>query len=789
MPTDIQTEPASKEDAAPAVDEAIAKDVVRKRGPLLDETDETKVAKRVLRMRERQSKAMQRRGATWKRNKLWRQGHRWVRLDRSEDKWEAKVPLGMASAPPLPNKCDRLCRRVMNTLLSDDPKSQCDPSSDSSEDTDAAEFATRVLEVEGAESGFNMVSLMKRAEDKAGTFASSFAYWYIDPTGGGRIPKQVKAHPNATVYESPEQVVLDPETRQGAKAEDYVDKYVRPDKALTAEKTEADFTWLPAVRHQLLTGHHVQFLPEAVEGISTARGVLILLPTTLGELREAYPDKFEEMDDAAIRKIVNWRPIGHKETLPEFVELQDKIDDDGKPSDDSIVFALHLYYVAHGEYPEGAHICVVDDACLCRDSHTAEVELPDGSTDIELLELPIAQCRQLDDNDDRRSIRHRGREKLGPMDEIRAQVYLYAIEHMHRFGNPHTFLPDGSIVQPKQLRHDATASRSTSTRRGSRKSRTCRNSRSVGGMLRDEMTTEENDESSLQQAAQGVEDPSVDSGIHARTIVEEAQKGLSQIRTNLGDFYVRSQRIVLQLMRVFYTRSADAQIRSRGRLYKEEAWTGSDLRSTRDVRIARGIFTMMGTSAKRQMALDEIQTGVITPEEYRELMSSSSLAPVIGLQDNPYLHESPRRARVGRKGPSKEVLELIEQHKKFQAVQQQAVEVATSVGADPQAAAMQPPAPLPSPFRRVPSDMEVRAAQIRARELSRIQQTRKFERQPVEWQQVLVAEYQQMAPIAGLMATPGAAPPSTSGGANNTAAPDPNQAENEQQPASASAAA
>jgi hypothetical protein len=787
MPTDIQTEPASKEDAAPAVDEAIAKDVVRKRGPLLDETDETKVAKRVLRMRERQSKAMQRRGATWKRNKLWRQGHRWVRLDRSEDKWEAKVPLGMASAPPLPNKCDRLCRRVMNTLLSDDPKSQCDPSSDSSEDTDAAEFATRVLEVEGAESGFNMVSLMKRAEDKAGTFASSFAYWYIDPTGGGRIPKQVKAHPNATVYESPEQVVLDPETRQGAKAEDYVDKYVRPDKALTAEKTEADFTWLPAVRHQLLTGHHVQFLPEAVEGISTARGVLILLPTTLGELREAYPDKFEELDDAAIRKIVNWRPIGHKETLPEFVELQDKIDDDGKPSDDSIVFALHLYYVAHGEYPEGAHICVVDDACLCRDSHTAEVELPDGSTDIELLELPIAQCRQFNDNttDDPYGIGLA--EKLGPMDEIRAQVFAYALEHLHRFGNPHTFLPDGSIVQPKQLSR-RNGEPIYVNPQGKPEVENVPQFDPAGGELRDEMTNEENDESSLQQAAQGVEDPSVDSGIHARTIVEEAQKGLSEFRTNLGDFYTRSLRIALQLIRVNYSAERRMKYVGEDGDYKEQCWTGSDLRSTRDVRIARGSFTMLGTSAKRQMAIDEISTGVIDQADYRELMSSS-LAPTIGLQDNPYLMKIRRELYAWGKGPPEGFMELAAQHKQFAAVQMKAVEVATTVGADPAAAAMQPPAPLPSPFRRVPSDMEVRAAQIRARELSRIQQTRKFERQPVEWQQVLVAEYQQMAPIAGLMATPGAAPPSTSGGANNTAAPDPNQAENEQQPASASAAA
>jgi len=436
-----------EEDESQVVDEPVAKDAPRKLGPLLDEEDDTKVAKRVVKMRERQMKRMLRLFAVWQRNKLWRQGHRYVRLDRSEDKWEAKVPLGMASAPPLPNKNDRLCRRVANTLLSDDPIVEAEPSSDTAEDTDAAEFATRALRIEGAETGYNIISLTKRAADKAGTYASAFAYWYVDPTGGGRVPKQVKAHPKAVVYESPEQVVLDPETGAGAASEsEYVDRYVRPDGTLTENKLEADYTWLPKIQNELLTGHHVQFLPEKVDGIANARGVLLLLPTTLGELKESYPDVMEEFDDATLKKLCNWRPQGCKETLPEFVELQERTDDDGKPDDQSIVFALHLFYVSHGEYPEGAHICVVDDKVLCKETHVAEVEGPKGTTEIEYLDIPIAQCRQLDDNttDDPYGIALS--EKLGPMDEIRAQVYSYALDHLHRFGNPHTFLPDGSAL-------------------------------------------------------------------------------------------------------------------------------------------------------------------------------------------------------------------------------------------------------------------------------------------------------------------------------------------------------
>lgn len=752
MSLDLKSDPAQDETGVED-SEAIAKpeemDPAKpKRGPLLDEKDPVKVCKAIVKIRDRRKKSRSRRAAKWKRNALWRDGHRHVTLTRKEDQWEATVPLGMANAPPLPNKCDRIARRMTNTLLSDDPVPEAEPASDSPDDRDAAEHSTRVLKIEGGESGYNMVGLTKRASDKASTFASSFAYWRIDPTGGGRVAKSCLAHPKAIAYESPEQVVLDPETGQGVQdSREYVEKFIKPDGTLTDVELEADFAWLPSIEPELMTGHNVLFLPEKVDGIGTAKGVHLLLSTTLGDLKDVYPDVMAKLPKDDIKKIVNWRPDGWKDALPDYIEVQDLINDEGEPEDESIVFTMCVIYKSHGLYPKGAFVCCADDVLFAQEEWSFEIETPKGKR-LELMELPISQCRQQDDNvtDDPYGIAIC--EKLGPMDEIRAQVYLYAIEHLHRFANPHTFLPDGSIVQPKQLRR-RNGEPIYVNPQGKPEVENVPEFPEVGNNLREEMTAEENDESSLQQAAQGVEDPSVESGIHARTIVEEAQKGLAQIRTNLADFYVRSNRIVLQLMRVFYSTERMLKYEADDGSYKEEAWTGADLKSTRDVKIARGSFTMMGTSAKRQMALDEIQTGVITPEEYQQLMSSS-LAPVLGLQDNPYRMKIRGELAAWRKGPSKEVLELIAQYEKFEEIQSAALQVAGSIGADPAAAAMAPPPPIPSPFRRVPSDLEPSVAQMRHYELARAQQSKKFQQFPPAWQMTLVQEYEQMRQAAGV---------------------------------------
>ncbi|MDP9201345.1 MAG: hypothetical protein M3P26_05360 [Gemmatimonadota bacterium] len=750
MALNLKSDPAQDE-AGVEVEEAIGEDTdptAPKRGKLLDERDPLKVCKAVVRIRERRKNARSKRNAVWKRNILWRRGHRHVKLDRSEDKWEATVPLGMANAPPLPNKCDRIVRRVTNVLLSDDPVPEAEPASDSPEDRDAAEHSTRMLKVEGGEAGFNMVSVTHRVSDKASTFASAFVHWTVDPTGGGRVAKSCQAHPKATVYESPEQVVLDPETGTGCKPEEYVERFVAPDGSLTKSELEADYTWLPSIVPELTTGNNLLFIPEKVTSIADAKGVHILRASTLSDLRDTYPDRLDALSESEILKLVNWRPEGHLDAIPEFMELQEIIDDNGKPSDDSIVFTMIVYMKSHGAYPEGALVCVCDDVLLEQDVWSFDFELPDSKKRKEFMELPVSQCRQLNDNDSDDPYGIGLVEKVGPMDEIRAQVYLYAIEHLHRFGNPHTFLPDGSIVQPKQLRRRNGEPIYVNPMGKPEVERVPEFPR-VGTELRAEMSAEENDESSLQQAAQGVEDPSVDSGVHARTIIEEAQKGLAQIRVNLADFYTRSNRIVLQLMRIFFTAERRAKYEAEDGSYKEEAWTGADLRSTKDVKIARGSFTMLGTSAKRQMALDEIETGVITPIEYQQLMSSS-LAPVLGLQDNPHLMKIRRELAAWNKGPSPEFLELTAQHEQFNEVQGQAVQVATQIGADPASAAMQAPPPLPSPFQRVPVDLEQAVATTRHYELARAQASKKFFRFPLAWQQTLVMEYQQMRSAAGV---------------------------------------
>lgn len=732
-----------------------------KKGFLLDEPDEPKVVKRVLRDRERQQPRMNNYRATTTRTKLWRQGQRHVRLDRSEDRWEARVPLGMRDAPPVPNKCDRICRRIANVIHADKPLPECEPATDSAEDKEAAETSTRLLRIETSPgSKLDLAQLARRATDKAGTFASAFAYFYPDPTSGGKVAKKVRAHKAAVEFVDELQVLIDPTTGQKGSDQDFVDKYVTPQGALTDNELEADQIWLVQIRRKLLTGNHVLFLPAASEGIVDARGVHLTIPTTLGDLKATFAAKFENMPDDEIKKIVDWRPEGFRDTIPEFLELNKTETDDGKPTDESLVCVMCEYWTECAEYPKGAYVCVAGETVLLhREEWSRVITTGNGKKKEETLWLPVAQYRSLDDNigDDPLGIAIG--EKIGPADELRASIYEYMLDHMWKSGNPHYFLPDGSIVQPGQLllrNGDPIYVNPNGTPTWEQVAEFP----AIGTELLNEMTTEINDESSLQETGQGGEVSSVTSGVQARAIIEEAQKGLTEVRDNALAGYLRSCQIVLQQMRAFYSQERLATYQGEDGRYKVKSWTGSDLGSTRDVKIARGSATMLSPSMKRELALEELQQGTIDPAEYAEI-SANAMNPILGTQDNPFLMKIRGEISTWRDGPAEGFNELAAAHEAFAMRQQQTAGVARAIGADPNVAgAMQPPPPLPSPFRRVPVDLEPVVATIRHRELARLMTTESFQKPKAEfelspsailmWQRILISEYQQMLAIVSM---------------------------------------
>jgi hypothetical protein len=716
-------------------------------GPLLDEPDEEKVVKKVKRLRERQEKAMQRRRAVWKRNELWRDGIRWVRLDRSEDVWEARVPYGMENAPPTPNKTDRLCRRVTATLLVDEPVPEAEPSTDSPEDLDSAEFGTRALKIEGSEAGLNFRGMMEEGIDKAHTFASSFSYFTLDPTGGGSQPKRIRAHKAAVLADGRGSELVNPQTGQPGTDPDYIDRFVAADGKITDAESEAERQWLPAIRRKVLTGKQVLFLPANAASIADALGVHITDYCTLGELKARFEKAFAKLHEDQLRKIADWEPDGADEIYPEHLRDYPRQESErGVPKDDQLVWYECVYYKSHADYPEGAYVCVAGESSLLhREVWSRDIETPEGQKK-EYLELPVSQCRCLNDytHDDPYGIGLV--ERLGPADEVRASVLGYQLEYLYRFGNPNVYLPIGSIVQPKQL-ITRTGDPIYVNPQGKPEYENTPEFPKIGTELRTSMGDEMNDETMLQQAAQGVEGKNVDSGIHAQTIVEQALVGLSQVRANAADYYKRSCRIVLQLMRVFYTTERRLKYVGEDGRYKERSWTGADLRTTRDVSIARGSFTMYTPSAKRQMALAELGK-TIDPDEY-ERLSSNQMSPILGTQDNPFRMKVRRELDDWTQGPDAGFEQAVQAREQAIA---QAQELAQSGAADPSAIAAAIP-PLPSPVKRVPADLEIRVATIRHSEIIRFMSSGKYERfaDNPKWQEVLLAEYNAMKQAAGIL--------------------------------------
>jgi hypothetical protein len=455
-------------------------------GYILDEEDEEKVAKHVHELRDDQKTFMSYNTATWKRNGWWRDGKRWVRLEKVENQqlWEAKLPKGMANAPPVPNKTDRLCRRIVNVIYVDPPYPDCEPGDDSPEAREAAETATEYLSVLGSPSSLNMEAIGRAALDKAMGFASSFGWVIMDPQGAGHRPRSMLAHPEADHQDN---ALLDGNGFPADKAK-LTERYIRSDGFLTDNPNEADFQWLSRPKVRLLGGNKVYFLPSTATGMKDAEGVLITDHTTLGELRSLFPE-IDDLDEEAMQDICSWKPDKYKDLLPPFSpEIKDQKEqrEDGSTywKDSQVVFTITVYYRSTGSYPMGCYAIVAGKKqVLHRKKWTGMMQQPpaEDGTDrppVETpLRIPLAQQRALDDNTNDNPYGVAPASHLGPADEIRASSLGYQLEYMFRFGNPIPMFPMGTIVQPKQWQLRDGNPIYFNPARASPRSRTCRSCR------------------------------------------------------------------------------------------------------------------------------------------------------------------------------------------------------------------------------------------------------------------------------------------------------------------------
>jgi len=711
-------------------------------------------AKEIIRLFVSQDPIHKKHKAQWKVNKLRKTGVTGVVLIKRQDtqEWQAYAPPGSARQVPALNKAARLCRLLRATLFTDPPVPEATPASDSDEDRDAAEFSTRVLIDLGNEGNLDNAGSAEQAFDLSSTYGSGFRHYYTDPQGGGLRPMVVQATPKALRFDlaKPQSSLLDPETETVA-APPYVSRYVRNDLSLTDDPRDPNIrqVWTPKLCNEVLSAQHVRFLPPTARDIWKAQGVVIAGFITLDELRTRLGADKVPSDAASLKKLVAKPSEDVLDLLPggkgnvKVLELEQ-----GKISGDSLVFVVRCYYEQGPAYPFGFYgIAAGTDMLLYRGEwYNREAKEP--------LDLPVDQFKQMDNEEDQYG--DGMMTIVGPANEIRAGVLGSQLEHLDRFLNRKVFYPINAPLQARAAQA-ATGTYIPTTPGGIPKTEDVPDFPRAAVEMFQDISEEMDHESGLEPPSTGQSPPSVQSGVHARTIIEQVNVGLSDIRNNLIRGLIRGWRIQLQLVRKDYKIPQRIGWVGDDGDYKEKEWRGSDLSTTRDVMLHKGSLSMLAPSAKLAVAeqMSQMVVGtepVLSAEDLRRIVIGN-VGGLIGLEDDPHRMRIRRQIGQWREGPPAGW-----QGGRPAEPQPATASAATGqVLADPQAAPA-PPTPLePAPdpvlaemWAPVPADDDPQVAMLRQHELGRLLASTRYSRWPVEWRAPVDAEYLRMRQAAGI---------------------------------------
>lgn len=697
-------------------------------------------AKEIIRLFISQDPLHKKHRAQWKVNRLRKDGVTGVALIKRTDtqEWKAYAPPGSSRQVPALNKAARLCRLLRATLFVDPPVPEATPSTDADEDRDSAELSTRALIDLGSEGNLDNAGTAEQACELSSIYGSGFRHYYTDPQGGGLRPMQVQATQAATSFNpaDPKSSLLDPTTGQMAPPP-YVTRYVLSGGQLTDDPKDKNIqqVWTPKLCVEVLSARHVRFLPATARDIWRAQGVVIAGFITLDELRLRIGDKVPS-DAASLKKLTSKPSEDVLDLLPGG-RANVRVLEQEKISGDSLVFVVRIYYKQGPAYPMGFYgIAAGQDMLLYRSEwYNKEAKEP--------LDLPVDQIKQIDDEDDQYGIGLM--QVVGPANEIRAGVLGSQLEHLDRFLNRKVFYP---ITAPLQARA-AQASTGTyipTTPGGIPKTEDVPDFPMAAVKMFDQISVEMDHESGLEPPASGENPPNVQSGVHARTIIEQVNVGLSDVRNNLLRGLIRGWRIQLQLVRKDYRIPQRIGWVGDDGEYKEKSWRGADLGTTRDVMLHKGSLSMLAPSAKLAVAeqMSQMMVGqepVLSAEDLRRIVIGN-VGGLIGLEDDPHRMRVRRQIGQWREGPPagwQPVAPPIDP-----GTQQPAVDPATGQPLQAQDPVL---GPMWAP---VPADDDPQVAMLRQHELGRLTASSRYSRWPVEWRAPVDAEYLRMRAAAGI---------------------------------------
>lgn len=668
----------------------------------------------------------------------------------------------------VPNKQAELCQRLTETLLVDPPKLEPEPEDDDEAAQRGAELAREYLQQDATEAGTDDLTLFSAQIEGATTRASTFNYYWVDPVGGGSIPKQIKAHPQATDPAQPLDA-FKPDPVTGAMVPvpttDYVLRYVTPGDEngqgaqFTDNPSEAERVWLPRVRVKKLGREHVRLYPEDAD-LHHAQQAIVLDYCTVAEAKRRWSDVLGDYTDADFVPLVGWTPQRAGALLPPAIRAAWKMGYEntakgGKTTamDQRILF----YYAYHGlsepDYPEGAVVCVNGahgGLVLGKETLSADVSMPsqvtqdEEVTDRKDLDIPLVQIRLLPDVDSRDPMGAPFMARIAGPGEALSNMATAMLEAIDLALHPVKYSLATSPVDPD----DAESARATGAyvQVNQKDDIPQLEERrdlpgaffNMAGWQGDQM-----DASAGLRPPESAQESKVKSGVALRIEVQEASKALTRMNYAVHASWSRHGRIKLQMAMKHF--SVPQLIRYVGvdGAAKQEWFTGNNFARVGNITIASGSGTMLPPIEKVNLAV-QLQAAQLMDADEASDVARPAFSKQLGVSENVHVQRIERQVSSWLEGPpegweqqQQAFVVAAQQHAQMA---QQAIEATP----DPRAAQIAAPPQAPwTPFAVEPMDAEPPIAAIRKRRLARLMAKVEYSKFPEPWKQVVRDAYTQ----------------------------------------------
>jgi hypothetical protein len=585
------------------------------------------------------------------------------------------------------------------------------------------------------EGQLDLVTQLRRAESEACTYRRSYLMFYVDPAGT-KIPLQIEAHPAALTADAPFQgpPIQTPQGMMPSPPLPPADaqlRFVRQDGTLTDQKAEAAWTWAPKLCVDRFDGRHVRFQPATAESIWEAAGVLVASFTAVRDLKRQFPDLFQSTEQrpaAEIEKLKRFPPKA--EMLRPGDTKKERSATEQLKGDDALIFTLRYYEKPNADYPDGFYGCVLGTELLAHRG-PFKATMPDGTE--EPLDLPLTEVQQWPGEC--------VMDIVGAGNDLRAQQLVALLEHTDKVLNAKTYLPYGSMVGEQEI-VDNTRRIIPFNPAGKPEFEQVPPLDQGIYQMWDATKTEMQEDVGLGATAENLTGGnSGNSGRAKFAIIGQAQVALTEPVQALEKAYTRACRIILQLVRGFFTKPQKLDFTRQDGSYRERRWTGMDLGSTKDVDLKPGTLSMLSKPQKTEQIIELVNAGVqLDPTEVRDSLMGN-YGPLVGLRENPFRLRITRQIALWEDGPP-------QGWQPPQPVQVGVDQMGQPVmGADPNNA-------LSQIWEPVAADQLPTVAPLRLTELAKAMSGAAYQRWPLPWRAGFDQEFARMQQMAGVMTIP-----------------------------------